>query len=203
MRRAARLVGFGVLAMAALVWLGGCETTSVTTVWKSPEPMPAEPFKKVVALVLNASPGERRAGEDELARQIRSAEGVAAYTFIPDEDLTDRPKIKALLISNGFDGAAVIRLVASDRTTTYVAPSVEYGSQGFYGPNYAQTPVYRSGYTVTDVVVRAEISVYSVHDGRLLWTGTSDTTNPANVSDLVVQVAGATREELRRQGILR
>lgn len=203
MKLVAHVAGLLVLGVGSLAWLGGCQTTEVTTVWKSPEAVRLEPFKKIVAIVLNATPGERRAGEDELAKQIRSAEGVAAYTFVPDAELKDREKVKASLVSNGCDGAVVLKLVATDRTTTYVAPTADYRSRGFYGGSYDDTPLYRGGYTVTDVIVRAEVSVYSVQDGKLLWTGTSGTTNPASVQDLMVQVANATREELRKQGMLK
>lgn len=187
-----------------LVGLCGCKTTEITTVWKTSEPLPAQPFKRVMALVVNATPGERRAGEDALAAAIKTAQGIPAYTIIPDADIKDREKVRSILISENIDGAAVLRLVSSDRQTqVYTRPeSSYYSGYGFYD-SYRPYPLYTNQYTVTDTYIHAELSVYSVADEKLLWVGSSTTTNPDGVRDLVEQVSKAAAEELRKQGLIR
>ncbi len=198
-----------------LAGIGGCQSsdtvaplglmanTTVKTVWKNAAAPSQLNFHKTVALVLNATPEERRAGEDELAKQIRSGEGIPGYTIIPDDDLKNREKIRGILKADGIDGAVTLRLVASDKTANYTPPA--YADRGdFLNEASFDTPAPNpGGFTSTGVVIRAEISIYSVGDGKLLWAGTSSTSNPDNVKDLVVQVASATRQELRRQGLLR
>lgn len=190
-----------VVAMALILPAVGCQSTTVSTVWRSPDPAPLQEFKKVVTIVLNTSPGERRAAEDELARDIRSAKGIPAYTIIPDEDLTDRAKVKAILEQNGIQGAVVLRLVAVDKSSTYYPPSYANGYD-FYSFSPYQLYYTNPGRTVTNETFSAEISIYSVTESRLLWAGSSSTTDPENIQDLARQVAGATREELKRQGLI-
>jgi hypothetical protein len=166
------------------------------------------PFAKIGVLVVNATPAERRAGEDELIRMLRPGQGVACYTFISDDELKNRDKIRKIIDEHGIDGLIVLRLVSTDKQTTYVPPTYEsnynyeayYG--GFVGSSTAYT-AYNPGYTETDTICRAEISIYSVRDRRLLWAGASNTTNPADVKDWVDQVAKAASDELKKQGMLR
>lgn len=182
--------------------LGACATTHITTVWKTPDPLPAQPFKKVLALVVNASPGERRAAEDTLAAAIRTAQGVPAYLIIPDDTVKDREKVRAILIKEHIDGAAVLRLVSTDKQSQVYTRPDNFSGYGMYDA-YRAYPLYCSQYTVTDTFIHAELSVYSVADDKLLWTGDSTTTNPAGVRDLVEQVSNAAAAELRKQGLLR
>lgn len=188
--------------MFVLLGSAACETTHVTTVWKSPDGMPAHPFNKVVALVLNATPGERRAAEDTLAAAIKTATGIPAYTMLSDEDLKSRETMRYVLTREGIDGAAVIRLISSEKQTrTYTSQPVATNA-GFYDWN-ASGSLDRTTYSVTDTNIFAELSVYSVESGKLLWSGQSKTVNPSGVQDLVRQVSKSAAEEIRRQGLLK
>ena len=196
--RAAFVLGLGVLAGCQ----GGFDTT-VTTVWKTPTPVAGRSFHKVMTLMLNATPAERRAGEDAMAQQIVKGQGIPAYTIIPDQDLPNQQKVQAILQSSGVDGVVVLHLLSADRQTTYYPPTFATDTNDpMYDNGFGGVPLYRGGYTSTDVVIRAEISVYAVEGSKLIWAGYSSTTDPTNVQDLVVQVAGAARNELRRQGLI-
>ncbi len=193
-----------VCSTAAL--LAGCQSsTHITTVWKAPQP-PAAPFTNTMAMVSNASPAERRAGEDEFVASIKSGRAVASYTLISDEDLKDRQKITTVVKRENFDGVAVIRLVSSDRKATYVPPTYgpshdPFSTGSTYG--YFQGGYYQGGYTDIDTIVNVECSVYSVKDEKLIWAGSGQVTNPAGISDLVAQVCRGSVEELKRQGFIK
>jgi hypothetical protein len=58
------------------------------------------------------------------------------------------------------------------------------------------------GYTVTDTLVRAEISLYRVPSGKLLWAAASETENPANARAFASDIVKAAADELRKQGLL-
>jgi hypothetical protein len=186
-------------AVPLLAWLAACGSTRVTTIWRSPEPIPQQPFTKVLALVINATPGERRAAEDTLAAAIRTAQGVPAYTIIPDQPLPDRDKIRQVLLKEAIDGAAVIRLVSSERRIESHTPLPAYPSGGLYD-SYEEYQLYRADsiYYTADTYIHAEVSVYSVNDDRLLWSGSSTTRNPTDVRSLVADVSRATAAELQR-----
>jgi hypothetical protein len=182
---------------AAFLLASGCAAnTHLQTAWKAPVAGPLA-FKKVAVVALNGTPGERRAEEDEIAGLIQKANATPSHTFVTDDELTDREKVKAKIIAGGFDGAVVLRLLDSKKQTNYIPDASNYW-QGVVNT----APYYGHGMYVTDTIIRAEISVYSVPDGKLIWVGSSTTANPENVRSLASQVAQAAAAELKKQGLL-
>jgi hypothetical protein len=199
-RKISRCLVALMLALSAIVG-GGCSSSStqVTTVWKTSEPMPAR-MDKIVALVVNATPTERRAAEDELVSQLPPGRGVAGYTLIGDDDLKSREKVKKIVTTSDVDGLVVVRVVAIDKTMVYHPPT--YGANSpideYYGSYNAATP----GYTETNATARTEISLYSVRDQKLLWGGAANTFNPENIRDAMRQIAKQSVKELQKQGLV-
>lgn len=198
------------LLIAGLLFCAaGCKTTTLSTTWKDPSAATLD-FKQVVVVVLNSSPGERRAQEDTLATSIKRVSVVPSYLTIPDELLRDVPKAKQKIIDGGFDGAFILRLVDTRQETTYVPPSVSSSWDDGWGWGYGGYNSYDShpshhvspGYTATDTFVRAEISLYAVPSGKLLWSGASETLNPADARAFAKDVLKAAADELRKQGML-
>ena len=192
-----------------LFCVSGCRTTTLSTTWRDPSASTLN-FKRVVVVVVNSSPGERRAQEDTFATTIKRASVVPSYLSIPDELLGDVPKAKQKIIDGGFDGALVLRLVDTRQETTYVPPSVsswDDGSEWGYGrySSYDSHPSYHvsPGYTATDTFVRSEISLYAVPSGKLLWSAASETMNPADARAFAKDISKAAASELRKQGMLR
>jgi len=185
--------------MLLVALVAGCATTKLSTTWKGPN-VGAVSFHKVVVVVLNSTPAERRAQEDLLASYIKRAQAVPSYTIVSDEQLGNRALVKQQIVESGADGAVVLRLIDSRKETTYVPGTTSYWNEGggAYAP-YHQSP----GYEVTDTIVRGEVSLYSVPDGKLLWAGASTTSNPENARDFAMQVARAAGEELRKQGLIK
>jgi hypothetical protein len=193
--------------LPVLLLVMGCQSaTSVSTVWKTPETLPP-PFSKVITLVVNATPAERRAAEDELVRYLRPGEGVASYSVISDEDLKNEKAVRQVIQSSGIDGAVVMRLVARDQQSIYHPPAYQpnYSFSEYYGRfGYDDADAsYSPGYTVTDTIIYTEISVYAVKDAKLLWAGAGATSNPANIKDLALQTAKSAAAELKKQGLIR
>ena len=192
------------LIAALLLTCGsGCETTTLSTTWRDPTVKTLE-SKRVVAVVLNSSPAERRAQEDTLATNITQTTVVPSYLTIPDEVLADRPKVIQKIINAGFDAAIVLRLVDTRHETVYVPPSVSswHHGWGWYGYGGYDSYHVNPGYTATDTFVRAEISLYEVPSGKLVWAGASETMNPADARAFAKDVLKAGVKELRKQKML-
>lgn len=204
-----RLATFALLALVAGFLVGCGSQTTLRTVWKSPDAMPKEPFDKVVTIVVNATPAERRAGEDEMANCVTRSHAIPSYTMVSDADLKDRAKVEAILKQHGIDGAIVLRLVSRENSTEYIPPTVmaqEGDIINYQGPQslyqFSEGPIYGSGYTVTTTTIQAQISIFDVATDKLIWAGSSTSTDPASIDDMIVQVAKATVAELKKQGIL-
>ena len=194
-----RITSSPVLVAALLLMCGaggaGCEATTLSTTWRDPAVQTLD-FKRVVAVVLNSSPAERRAQEDLLAANITRVTVVPSYLSIPDELLADRPKVIQKIIDGGFDGALVMRLVDTRQERTYVPPRESSWNQGWGWCRLS------SAYTVTDTYVRSEISLYAVPSGKLVWAGASETMNPADARAFAKEVLNAGVKELRKQRML-
>lgn len=193
------------LLVAALLLIcgTGCSTTTLSTTWRDPS-VETLKFKRVVVVVLNSSPGERRAQEDTLAENINRTTVVPSYLSIPDELLPDRAKATQKIIDGGFDGAIVLRLVDRRYETVHVPPSVSTWHHGWGSYAYAGYDAYRvnPGYTTTDTFVRSEVSLYAVPSGKLVWSAASETMNPADARAFAREMLNAAAKELRRQRML-
>jgi hypothetical protein len=71
---------------------------------------------------------------------------------------------------------------------------------GFYSASWPMA--YDAGYVRQDELVDVETCIYSVKEGKLLWAGTTESTNPGDVRRTVEEIADAVAEELRREGLI-
>jgi protein-S-isoprenylcysteine O-methyltransferase Ste14 len=194
----------GSLLLAAL--LAGplaCASTRIETQWKDPALAPGDlAFQKVIALAQVEDETTRRTAEDELVRVLAAAPRARArgmqvrpsYERIASAELEDVAALRRKVEGAGFDGAVVLRL-ASDRERIHYVP-------GHYEMLWGRAVRYEPGYTTVDRVVRVETSVYSIAQGRLLWSGVSRTLNPDDLGELVEDVIRAVGAELDSQGLL-
>ena len=192
---------------AAAVFLSACATTTFTSTWKAPDAQRVDPIgKNVAALVISADKNRRRDAEVYLAHEltIRGANGIAAYTLIG----LDHPSVdyaRARFKEAGVEGVVVMRLVGHDQTVI-VDPGgfsgSAYGSFGSYYSSYGVQLSYSTGSVQTDTVVSIETLIYSLNQDKLLWAGTSRTSNPEGLQGLVTDVADAVASQVAKQGLI-
>ncbi len=188
------------LLVALLLW--GCATTRVKDSWSNPAAGKIE-FQKVVALAIAGDATMRRSLEDALVRAAPRANVVAAYTFVPENELRDTEAIKRRVTEAGFDGAVIFRVVGADKRQTYVPGSYAspyYSTWGYYG--YGWNTMGTPGYVRTDTYVDVETMVYSIADDQLVWAGRSESLNPSSAPALVEDVVKAVAADLRQKGLI-
>jgi len=201
-----------IVAGAGAAVLAACATTSFTSTWKAPDVKPFNAAgKKVVGLVMTENEGVRRAAEDALARELtaRGAQGVAAYTLIPDAKAGDEDAAKAALEAAGVVGVVALRPVGTDQTVTstpsaatayYPRPYYRGFWHGYWG--YGWGGAWGPSEVRTNTIVTVETLVYSLADNALVWAGQSRTTNPEKVDAFVRELVGAAAKEMKKQGLL-
>jgi len=201
------------LALAA--WASASPPRSGTAFiesWKDPDAQPLNlKGEKVVAVVMLQDPKARRRAEDALAKEITKlgAKGVAMYTIAP-AGVTPKEgesQTRAVVESIGAKGVVVMRPVdVNHRAVQTATPSSNdvYGGYwgGYYGIGWADPWVDKAPDTRVDIVVTVETFVFSLPQNKLVWTGTSATTNPKNAEKLVHQLATDGVKELRNLGLL-
>jgi hypothetical protein len=195
---------------AAVLLLCACSTTTTfTSTWKAPGVQGIAPAgKSIAALVISTDVGTRKSAEVYLSNDltIRGARGVPAYTVLGLDHGTGESARKRLREA-GVDGVVVMRPVGKDQRVTYKPGGTSstfasyYGGFGSYYGYGWQTTVSAPSVR-TDTVVAVETLIYSLKDDQLLWAGTSHTTNPDNLSQLVTEVADAVAKQAARQGLI-
>ncbi len=195
-----------------MVWctalcLSACTNTTFIQTWKAPDARPVNPQdKSIAALVIAPDKKRRRDAEVYLAHEltVRGARGVAAYTLIG----LDLPKVdvaRERFKEAGVDGVVIMRLVAHD-SQTIVDPGGFSGSAyttfGSYYSSYGMELTYSTGSVQTDEWVTIETLIYSLNQDKLLWAGTSRTTNPEGLQGLVTEVANGVAGQISKQGLV-
>lgn len=194
-------------SMYILVLVAGCSSTKISSVWMDTEVVPPT-FQKVVVIVMGRDQNLRRLAEDTFVHSLpRKVQGVPSYTLFSGEVMPELSEVRARVNEVGADGVVVYRLVAVEKTGSYMpgvayaTPYPYYGTFGAYW-GYAAPVVYESGYRVEDQVVRVESNAYSVADERLVWTAQSETLNPGSAELLIDDVIVATMKRLREDKLL-
>jgi len=191
-------------------WLvSGCApATQLTNAWVDPS-YRGPPFANVLVLGVSRNEGERRTFEDEFSARLRAAgvKAVAGYTLLPENGGVAKEVLEGVLKKIGADGAIVARVLDVDRRTAYspgyvtVIPSVGYsrGFYGFYGSAMAiTTPPTAYQY---DVVV-VETSLWQTRDATLVWSATTQTTDPGELKKEIAGYADIIIGALRERGLI-
>jgi hypothetical protein len=196
----------GLICCAAL-WLSACSNTTFTSTWKAPGAQRVDPTgKSIAALVIYSDKKRRRDAEVYLAYEltVRGARGVAAYTLLGLDGYPSVDYARARFKEAGVEGVVIMRLVAHDQTVI-VDPGgfsgSAYTSFGSYYSSYGMSVSYSTGSVQTDTQVTIETLIYSLTQDKLLWAGTSRTSNPEGLQSLIAEVAHAVSGEVAKQGL--
>jgi hypothetical protein len=197
----------GVIFTAVLCLSACASGTTFISTWKAPDAKPVSAQgRKVAALVITGDKTQQRDAEVYLSNDLttRGARGVPAYTIIgfghPDVDYA-----RARFREAGVEGVVVMRVVGHDERTIVDPGGYSGSAYTSFGSYYGSTGVsmsYSTGSVQTETEVAVETLVYSLTQDKLLWAGTSRTSNPAGVQSLINEVADAVSSQMARQGLI-
>lgn len=209
--RTARLLGACVLLFA----LFGCSgSTKFAATWTNPEYAEKQNVDDVVVVGIGRSETNRRMFEQELASRLEK-QGITAWPsvkFHPDAEQLSEEQGRAIIEENGIEAIIVTRLVDVDRKDVYVPPTTYVSSYPAYGGayygswygyyNYGYTVSHDPGYTYEKVTVTLETNLYDAETGELIWSGRSNTFDPAGVQDVIGPTTQLIVEELVARKLL-
>ena len=193
-----------VLAATAAVTLAACATTSLQSTWKNPAAAPLNlKGKKVVALVVIDEEALRYAAEEEAAREITAhgAIGVPAYRLLPQAQIRDKERARAIFEREGIEAVVVVRQVAKEKALSGSFWS-NPGYSSFWGPGFWGGGLGGDGYLRTDTILVVETLVYSLQQNKLVWASQSQTMNPTQVGSFVRELSKTLGTEMEKQGLL-
>jgi hypothetical protein len=192
------------LLAAVAAALAACASTSLQSTWKNPAAAPLNlKGKKVVALVVIDEEALRYAAEDEAAREItvHGGVGVPAYTLLPQAQIRDKERARAIFEKEGIEAVVVVRPVAKEKALS----GSFWGSPGyssFWGPGFWGGGFGGDGYLRTDTILIVETLVYSLQQSKLVWASQSQTMNPTQVGSFVRELGKTLGTEMEKQGLL-
>jgi hypothetical protein len=194
-------------ALSLCALLCACATTKMVTSWHDPA-APRVAFKKVLVVAIVRNPDRRQGVEARMVADIerQGVKAVPSFTLITAADTRDDATLKAAMQEGGFDGAVVWRTVGVKTETHFVEGGrptllMNPGFWGYYDMGW-RVEVDRPT-IVTDHIFSIETTVYRItrDSDQLVWTGTSETEDPASQNSLVDGVVDAGLASMRRDGL--
>jgi len=176
---------------------------AVTIYYEKDASIDALKGKKVAALVLIDEEALRYAAEEEAAREITAhgAIGVPAYTLLPQAQIRDKEKARAIFEREGIEAVVAVRQVAKEKALS----GSFWGNPGyssFWGPGFWAGGARGNGHLRTDTVLVVETLVYSLQQNQLVWASQSQTMNPPEAGSFVRDLSKTLGTEMEKQGLL-
>jgi len=184
-------------------------STKFKSTWKSPDAASVDlRGQKVGALIIRKDNMSRQDAEYALAGELvaRGMQGVAVYTIVPENEMRDRELVKARLAQAGIVAVVVMREIDQSSAVTE-SPAMFYATAsyntfwGYYDSSW--TYLYSPSYLNIDRIVNVETLVYDLRQDKLVWAGTSESTNPTMVVKLIKDLVATAGKEMKKQGLVR
>jgi len=211
-----RRLGLGAVALAVL--FSACSSSQLVNMWKDPL-YPKEPIDKMYVIGFRTDQARRRFIEDSVVNELTRLKLTAVPSYREFANaLPDTQQVVDVVKRDGYNGVIVVIPLGTESRETYVpgyvttVPGPYYGGYGYGGGGYGywggyyypgyQT-VYQPGYVEHDEVVHVRIDVWSTDNkGTLVWTGTTETIDPASTDQLRREILHLVVPELRKTGVI-
>jgi hypothetical protein len=199
-------------ALAALLLLAACQTTSIQSAWYDTS-YRGGPFRKIVVIASDGTTADSRVFEDIFVQKLQAAgvQAIPGYATVPPDARRQESTFAPAVAATGADGVILVRLLRVDTKTqvsTVMMPGPMVGPWGgFYGPGFYGGGFYGGGfYAVPDVtqydVASVETNVYNVATKSLVWAATTQTVNPTTVAQEAPGYADLIIAQLRARNLL-
>src|SRR5262249_19730131 len=180
---------------------GGAQSnTKLQSSWIDPNVPAQGKFNHVVCLAINRNEPVRRSMGNAMVQQIQGAE--PSYTFITQDELSDRDKVREDIAKAGFDGVVVMRIVNVSNEAGVQTSAATAENSDLWTYYSAAAPEASDPSMQTAKLVSVETNVYSVRDGKLRYTSRSETANPQSVNELINNSVRANIDRLKDDKII-
>jgi hypothetical protein len=185
-----------------------CTSTKIVSSWRQPDKkVNIEKLRKVLVVAFLNNELNRHKAEDQMAAYLKD-KGIASYNYLKSDfnknnDNALQRKIKA----DGFDGAITMRLVDMEKDSIYY-PRVSnsyyanyyHSFNGYFYRNFElfATP----GLYATTKIYTVEITVFSIKDDKLIWTGVTKSIDPNGIDKMTDQIATVVYKKMKSEGFI-
>ncbi len=204
MRKPSTMASLPLLTLA----LAGCQTTTLQSAWFDPS-FTGGPMHRIGVVAVGVEGVNRRMVEDVFAQRLRNlgVNGVAGWSFIPDEARGSPEPFNAAVRASGAEGLLVVRLLGVDTQTHVNTMMVTTSVSTWGGPTWGGARVWATTTVpVTQVsmynLVMVETTLYEVATERPVWAGITQTLNPSDFQRDVTGLADVITAQLRARRLL-
>lgn len=204
--------------LGAILLLGACGTTvHMTGTWKAPE-APAGGYHNMLVAALTSNVAAQQMVEAKMTealqkRGVSAGRGLDIFPpkFNPESD-ADKTAAAEKMKAAGYTSVLTVSVVNKESQSRYVPGTMSYApypAYGWYGRfwgyyGYMYGAVYSPGYYTTDKVYFLESNLYDLsQDGKLVWSGQSETYNPNSLESFAKSFAVQVSTALGNAGLLK
>jgi hypothetical protein len=185
-----------------------CTSTRITNTWRNPnKEIHIHNLSKVLVVALFNDETNRRKAEDEMVGYL-NGKGIPSYSYFTNTISTkDEATIRAKIKADGFDGAVTMRLVDIDKEKEYLPddngfyPNINSSFSGYFFRNW--TIFSDPGYYSTTKTYIVETYVYSIKEDNIIWSGLTETSNPAGVQRMTEEIGRAVFKKMKKEGFIK
>jgi hypothetical protein len=152
---------------------------------------------RVVVLAEGVTPQTRHQVEDRMVAEL-AERGVAATPSyrVLGEQLPSRATADEVLDRQDYDTLIHVHVAPSERRVVKTAQSPSWA--GAWGPTYGVEPDQIHSLEV----VRSQVGVYNLQDRKQVWSGTAETRNPKNGTDIAKGLTDKVVPALEKDGLV-
>lgn len=124
-----------------------------------------------------------------------------SYKIITREDIElHRSMIQNYLLVEGFQRAITMRLVRKQEKSEWVQSNYINSYDSYH--NNQMMDYYNPGYYITGSEYYIETNIFSISDGKLLWSVTTKTPETLSREDFLDELAGVLIKQMRKDGLV-
>lgn len=202
------------VGLSAIMLLGGCSSTKVTSSWKADNATGVKNERLLVLGIMNDKDRSMRiAMENELANDLREAgiNATAASTVFSPKAFSDVKEERALkmLRNKGYDAVMTIVLLNKSKERSYVPGNVTYAPLGisysrFFGYyRWMYGRIYEPGYYTTNTNYFWETNLYDLRNKALKYSVQSESFDPSSWQSLGKEYAKKITRDMMKQGLVK
>ena len=124
-----------------------------------------------------------------------------SYKLITRDDIElHRSQIQDYLLQEGFQRAITMRMVRKQEKSEWVQSNYINSYDSYH--NNQMMDYYNPGYYITGNEYYIETNIFSISDGKLLWSVTTKTPETLTREDFLDELAGVLIKQMRKDGLV-
>ena len=191
-----------------------CNSTRITSRWKSPDEPPAVASRiLVMAIVRSEDRSTRETMERHLADDLKTKgfQAITSWDVYGPKAFDSMPEDEALasLRNNGYDAVLTIVLLNKDRERSYYPGNFYFSPFIYYYNNFwgyqamMMNRIYQPGYYMTSTRYFWESNLYDMHTQKLVYSVQTRSFDPSSSESMAHAYGNIITEELVSKALIR